>query len=118
MKRYLVSKQYQELDELLSKTKDNQVTISNSLKEKEVLLAEIQHRVKNNLSIMIGLFNFQKETTSNEETKSALLEAKNRVLSIAMVHNQLYRKNDLTKINLNTKQAANKFINYFETVAY
>lgn len=98
----LVNKQYHELGELITKTKKDQITISGSLREKEVLLAEIQHRVKNNLAVIIGLLNFQNEAAQSEETKNALREAKNRVMSIAMVHNQLYRKDDLTKINLNT----------------
>lgn len=98
----LVNRQYKELDELLTKTKSDQLIISGSLREKEVLLAEIQHRVKNNLAVIIGLLNFQNEAAESEETKNALREAKNRVMSIAMVHNQLYRKDDLTKINLNT----------------
>lgn len=96
----ILDKQYSELDELLSKTKTDQVLITNSLREKEVLLAEIQHRVKNNLAVIIALFNFQKDSSENEETKTALNEAKNRVLSIAMVHEQLYKKDNLSKINL------------------
>lgn len=96
----LVNRQYKELSDLLKKSHTDQVTISNSLKEKEVLLAEIQHRVKNNLSVLIGLFNLQKDSASNEETRQSMMEAKNRVLSIAMVHERLYRKEDLSKINL------------------
>ena len=65
-----------------------------------MLLKELQHRVKNNLAIIIALFNFQKESTTNEETVMAITEAKNRVLSIAMVHDQLYKKSDFTQIKL------------------
>lgn len=97
-----LNNQYNELAELLKKNRADQITISNSLKEKEILLAEIQHRVKNNLSVIIGLFNFQSDLTDNQETKTALLEAKNRVLSIAMVHDQLHAKDNFNKINLNT----------------
>jgi len=96
----LINKQYRELTDLLKKTQDDQVTIQNSLNEKEVLLAEVQHRVKNNLSVIIGLFNLQRDNAINEETKLAIGEAKNRVLSIAMVHERLYKKEDLSHINL------------------
>ena len=48
----------------------------------------------------MALFNFQKESSTNEETKIALTEARNRVLSIAMVHEQLYKKNNFSKIHL------------------
>ncbi|MGZ3899035.1 MAG: sensor histidine kinase [Bacteroidia bacterium] len=96
----LINKQYRELTDLLETVKNDKATIQHSLKEKEVLLAEIQHRVKNNLAVIIGLFNLQKESSTNEETKQSITEAKNRVLSIAMVHERLYRKEDLSKINL------------------
>lgn len=96
----LINKQYVELSELLETVKGDKLTIQNSLKEKDVLLAEIQHRVKNNLAVIIGLFNLQKENASSEETKQSITEAKNRVLSIAMVHERLYRKSDLSRINL------------------
>jgi two-component sensor histidine kinase len=96
----LINKQNNEVSELLQTVKKDQVTIQNSLTEKDVLLAEIQHRVKNNLAVIIGLFNLQKDTASNDETRQAITEAKNRVLSIAMVHEKLYKKEDLSHINL------------------
>ncbi|MBA3664120.1 MAG: sensor histidine kinase [Bacteroidetes bacterium] len=96
----LINKQYRELTDLVQTVKNDKLTIQNSLREKEVLLAEIQHRVKNNLAVIIGLFNLQKDNSTNEETKQSITEAKNRVLSIAMVHERLYKKDDLSKINL------------------
>jgi two-component sensor histidine kinase len=95
-----INKQYLELGSLVKTVKDDKVIIQNSLKEKEVLLAEIHHRVKNNLSVILGLFNLQRESLANEEARQSLTEAKNRVMSIAMVHERLYSKSDLTKINL------------------
>lgn len=50
--------------------------------------------------MLIGLFNFQRDAASGEEVKFALNEAKNRVLSIAMVHQQLYGKSNLSRIDL------------------
>jgi two-component sensor histidine kinase len=95
-----INNQYAELNESLKKSANDQVMIETSLQEKEVLLAEIQHRVKNNMSVIIGLFNMQKEGTDNEETKRELTEARNRVLSIAMVHERLYKKGNLSRISL------------------
>ncbi|MCW3078308.1 MAG: hypothetical protein JWO32_2917, partial [Bacteroidetes bacterium] len=95
----MINKQYSELSDLLKKSQEDQITIQSSLKEKDILFSEIQHRVKNNLSVIIGLFNLQKDNSSNEETKQHITEAKNRVLSIAMVHERLYRTN-ISKINL------------------
>jgi two-component sensor histidine kinase len=94
------NKHYHELNALIRKLEDNQVLISSSLKEKELLLAEVQHRVKNNLAVIIALFKFQQDSGTNEETKIALNEARNRVLSIAMVHEQLYKKDDLSSIDI------------------
>jgi two-component sensor histidine kinase len=95
-----ITKQYLELTDLLKQTQIDKQTIQSSLSEKEVLLAEIQHRVKNNLSVLIGLFNLQSNNTENQETRDALLEARNRVMSIAMVHEKLYKKDNLSQINL------------------
>lgn len=96
----LINRQHDEVLDLFAKVKEDKIVIENSLSEKEVLIAEIQHRVKNNMAVLIGLFNLQKHQAINEETREALTEAKNRVLSISMVHESLYRKKDLSKINL------------------
>jgi two-component sensor histidine kinase len=96
----LVGDQHREVNQLIKKLEDNQAIVSGSLKEKEVLLKEVQHRVKNNLAVLIGLFNFQRDAAPSEEVKTALNEAKNRVLSIAMVHQQLYGKSNLSRIDL------------------
>lgn len=96
----LINRQYSEQADLLETVKKDQVTIANSLHEKEVLLAEVQHRVKNNLAVIIGLFNLQRDNATNDETRAAIAEAKNRVLSIAMVHERLYKKANLSRISL------------------
>ncbi len=96
----MLNKKYVELSKLIEASNNDKNIISNSLKEKEILLAEIQHRVKNNLAVIMALFNFQKDATNNEEIKQALTEAKNRVLSIAMVHHKLSRKDSFSKINI------------------
>ncbi len=96
----LINQQNNELLQSLNKEKASQVLIGNSLKEKEVLLAEIQHRVKNNLAVISGLLNLQLNNAQGEEARVLLLDAKNRVMSIAMAHERLYKKQDLSRINL------------------
>lgn len=96
----LINQQNNELLQSLGKEKESQVLIGNSLKEKEVLLAEIQHRVKNNLAVISGLLNLQLSNARGDEAKTLLLDARNRVMSIAMAHERLYRKQDLSRINL------------------
>lgn len=96
----LINQQNNELIQSLNKEKESQLLIGNSLKEKEVLLAEIQHRVKNNLAVISGLLNLQLNNAQGGEARLLLLDAKNRVMSIAMAHERLYKKQDLSRINL------------------
>lgn len=94
----LINQQNKEVLDLLAKERKSQIIITQSLKEKEVLLAEIHHRVKNNLAVISGLLNLQMESAQHDESKKILIDARNRVMSIAMVHQKLY-KNDLSKVN-------------------
>jgi PAS domain S-box-containing protein len=72
-----------------------------SLKEKQVLLQEIHHRVKNNLNIVVSLLNLQGEhIDSIEGAKRALEVSKNRVYSMAMVHERLYKTENLSRIEM------------------
>ena len=98
-----LNKQNQETLDMLAKEKYAQVNISLSLKEKEVLLAEIQHRVKNNLAVISGLLSLQANKAPCEVSKSLMLESKNRVLSMALVHDQLYKTKNLSNINFKSE---------------
>lgn len=73
--------------------------IITNLNEKELLLREIHHRVKNNMQIVTSLMNLQKEYVGEEETKKVLGESQARVKSMAMVHEKLYESSDLSHIN-------------------
>ncbi|MEB3213517.1 MAG: PAS domain S-box protein, partial [Leptolyngbyaceae bacterium] len=71
-----------------------------SLKEKEVLLKEIHHRVKNNLGIVDGLLQMQARRSPNPDVIETLQESRNRITSIALIHEMLYRSEDLANINI------------------
>lgn len=69
-------------------------------KEKTVLLQEIHHRVKNNLQIISSMLRLQASTTNNEESKEHLSGAVNRISSMALIHEKMYKTKDLSEIHL------------------
>lgn len=82
------------------KNAENQIT--QSLKEKEVLLKEIHHRVKNNLQIISSLLDLQESYVKEDPMAvNVLKESQNRVKAMAGVYEKLYLSKDLTKINFN-----------------
>jgi PAS domain S-box-containing protein len=71
-----------------------------TLGEKEILLREIHHRVKNNLQIIISILRLQKRQITDSGTMAILQDCESRVLSMALVHEKLYRSKDLAYIDI------------------
>jgi PAS domain S-box-containing protein len=80
--------------------KEVEKKIADSLREKEVLLKEIHHRVKNNLAIVSSLLQLQSKQVDDERLFGMLNESRNRIASMALIHDKLYQSEDLSTINL------------------
>ena len=78
---------------------DSEERIRTSLREKEVLLQEIHHRVKNNLQVVSSLLNLQAEHIQHPETLRAFAESRARIQSMALVHEKIYRDASLARLD-------------------
>jgi PAS domain S-box-containing protein len=84
----------------ISVQKESEQKISESLHEKNILLAEIHHRVKNNLAVISGLLQMQMWNVEDESAKIALQHSQLRIQSIALVHEKLYQNETFADINI------------------
>ncbi|MCK9422195.1 MAG: PAS domain S-box protein [Bacteroidales bacterium] len=94
-----------ELKELVGVTRDIQerkiieLEIMEGTKQKENLLKEIHHRVKNNFAILVSLINMQMDQSNNPELRQSLSNLQLRIRTMALVHEMLYRSKDFEKIS-------------------
>jgi len=78
---------------------DVDAALRSSLAEKDMLLKEVHHRVKNNLAVVMGLLDLQGRALENEPTRIALAELGARIKSMAMIHEQLYQSKVFSRID-------------------
>jgi two-component sensor histidine kinase len=79
--------------------KDTEHRLIESLREKDILVKEVHHRVKNNLQMIDSLLSLQEKKISDAEAKVLFLESKNRIKSIAMIHEKLYGNRNMAEID-------------------
>ncbi len=88
-----------ELQIEMQKRKNTENSLINSLKEKEELIKEIHHRVKNNMQVMTSILNLQANMLKDEEIKKIFEESLNRIKSMALVHENIYAHKSFTNID-------------------
>ena len=95
----LLNQQKIDTDNKNKKLEELSERLEKSLEEKNVLLKEMHHRVKNNLQIISSLLSLQSESITDEKAIQAIQDGQNRVRSMALIHQQLYLKENLTTIH-------------------
>lgn len=83
----------------INELKESENKLLQTVKDKEVLLAEVYHRVKNNLSVISSLINLQISTEESESTKRALQDCRGRINSMAIIHQKFYQNKNYSKID-------------------
>jgi len=87
-------------EDLEQRVRERTAELSGRLKEREVLLREIHHRVKNNLQLVSSLLNLHGRQLDDRPSRQALEDCQSRVQTIALVHEQLYQSKDLARVPL------------------
>lgn len=85
-----------------SERQRHEAMLRNLVREKEALLREVYHRVKNNLQVIVSLLQLQIRTMGDEQARTALRDTSHRVRAMSLIHEKLYQSGDLSSIAMDT----------------
>jgi PAS domain S-box-containing protein len=111
-----------EIDEILgighdiTQKKRNEDELTNSLKEKEILLKEVHHRVKNNMQVISSILSLQSAYVTDRRVLDVLRESRNRIAAMASIHERLYTTTNLSNFRFSSyiKDLAESLVNTYE----
>ena len=89
----------QTFNEMLARIQESDAGLRKAIDEKDVLIQEVHHRVKNNLQVILSLFDLQTRFMSRDNALEVFQDCKARIRSMSLVHEMLYGSSDLTKID-------------------
>jgi len=103
----------------ITERKRSEELIRSSLLEKETLLREIHHRVKNNMQVISSLLRLQSRYAKDKDDIEFFKDSQNRISSMALVHEKLYQSNNFTKIDFNVyaKDLIKSIFHSYETIS-
>lgn len=107
---------YRTGEKLTNILRQKNIIITKALKEKEILMKEIHHRVKNNLQVISSLLFLQSHFIVDEKANAAVMETKNRVQSMSLLHSSLYTQDNITEID--SKEYLNQLIDNLQKSYY
>lgn len=100
----------------VTKRVESEQVLHKALQEKEILLNEIHHRVKNNLQIVWGVLDIQQHRTKNKEVIASLEDSKIRIKTIGLLHENLYKTSDFT--NIKFREYIDNLILYMNSIYF
>jgi two-component sensor histidine kinase len=95
----LMHSQYRNFNQRMEERSAAEASMKLAIREKETLFAEVHHRVKNNLAVITSLLNLQMNMVKNDYTRNVLRESRNRVSSMALIHQKLYQHSNVEQID-------------------